>query len=145
MGLFVPHVSLSLHNNCYWTILLPAICIDGRFALLQGLNESWERERDEMKQLQNIKAEMDRVNLEIQNAERDYDLNHAAELKYGTLMQLQKQLSEAETALEAQACVLRRVCMLTLLKSPTICLYCSEIAISSQLLCRINCKAGACV
>jgi ATP-dependent Clp protease ATP-binding subunit ClpB len=68
----------------------------------KGLNESWERERDEMKQLQNIKAEMDRVNLEIQNAERDYDLNHAAELKYGTLMQLQKQLSEAETALEAQ-------------------------------------------
>ena len=58
-----------------------------------------------MKQLQNIKAEMDRVNLEIQNAERDYDLNHAAELKYGTLMQLQKQLSEAETALEAQVCV----------------------------------------
>lgn len=52
--------------------------------------------------LQNIKAEMDRVGLEIQNAERDYDLNHAAELKYGTLMQLQKQLSEAETALEAQ-------------------------------------------
>lgn len=71
----------------------------------QELNESWERERDEMKHLQNIKAEMDRVNLEIQNAERDYDLNHAAELKYGTLMQLQKQLSEAETALEAQVCV----------------------------------------
>jgi hypothetical protein len=70
--------------------------------LLQELNESWERERDEMKHLQNIKAEMDRVNLEIQNAERDYDLNHAAELKYGTLMQLQKQLSEAEAALEAQ-------------------------------------------
>lgn len=72
-----------------------------------------------MKQLQNIKAEMDRVNLEIQNAERDYDLNHAAELKYGTLMQLQKQLSEAETALEAQACILRCLCMLALLKSPS--------------------------
>ena len=95
---------------CPLTILLLRRCIDGHRALLQGLNESWERERDEMKQLQNIKAEMDRVNLEIQNAERDYDLNHAAELKYGTLMQLQKQLSEAETALEAQVCVLSLQC-----------------------------------
>ncbi len=60
-----------------------------------------------MKHLQNIKGEMDRVNLEIQNAERDYDLNHAAELKYGTLIQLQKQLQEAETALEAQVRLLR--------------------------------------
>lgn len=56
-----------------------------------------------MKHLQSIKAEIDRVNLEVQNAERDYDLNQAAELKYGTLMTLQKQLKEAEAALEAQA------------------------------------------
>eukprot|EP00208_Stichococcus_sp_RCC1054_P006167 CAMPEP_0206137422 /NCGR_PEP_ID=MMETSP1473-20131121/2545_1 /ASSEMBLY_ACC=CAM_ASM_001109 /TAXON_ID=1461547 /ORGANISM="Stichococcus sp, Strain RCC1054" /LENGTH=989 /DNA_ID=CAMNT_0053530491 /DNA_START=123 /DNA_END=3092 /DNA_ORIENTATION=- len=67
------------------------------------LTEAWEREREEMKHLQNIKGEIDRVNLEVQNAERDYDLNHAAELKYGTLMTLQKQLKEAEAALQAQA------------------------------------------
>ena len=42
------------------------------------------------------------MNLEIQNAERDYDLNHAAELKYGTLINLQKQLKEAEETLEQQ-------------------------------------------
>ena len=65
-------------------------------ALLQGLTEAWEGERAEMKQLQEIKAEMDRVNLEIQNAEREYDLNRAAELKYGTLVGLQKQLSKME-------------------------------------------------
>ena len=51
--------------------------------------------------------EIDRVNLEIQNAERDYDLNRAAELKYGTLLQLQKQLREAEQLLERE--MVRRI------------------------------------
>ena len=36
----------------------------------------------------------------MQAAERDYDLNRAAELKYGTLLQLQRQLKEAEQKLE---------------------------------------------
>lgn len=47
-------------------------------------------------------AQIERVNLEVQAAERDYDLNRAAELKYGTLLQLQKQLKEAEQALEQE-------------------------------------------
>lgn len=45
---------------------------------------------------------MERVSLEVQAAERDYDLNRAAELKYGTLLQLQKQLREAEDMLERE-------------------------------------------
>lgn len=69
---------------------------------MQELTEAWEGEREEMKHLQSIKGEMDRVNLEVQNAERDYDLNRAAELKYGTLITLQKQLQQAESALQAQ-------------------------------------------
>ena len=71
-------------------------------ASLQSLTEAWEGERAEMKQLQEIKAEMDRVNLEIQNAEREYDLNRAAELKYGTLVGLQKQLQKMEDDLRKQ-------------------------------------------
>ena len=55
-----------------------------------------------MNSLQRIKEEIDRVNIEIQAAERDYDLNRAAELKYGTLLQLQKNLTEAEKSLETQ-------------------------------------------
>lgn len=55
-----------------------------------------------MERLQSIKEEIDRVNLEIQGAERDYDLNRAAELKYGTLLDLQRQLKEAEEALVQQ-------------------------------------------
>ena len=52
--------------------------------------------------LTRLKEEIERVNLEIQSAERDYDLNRAAELKYGTLLELQKQLKEAEEMLEKE-------------------------------------------
>ena len=69
---------------------------------MQTLTSAWETEREEMKKLQAIKAEIDRVNLEVQNAEREYDLNRAAELKYGVLVSLQKQLKAAEEALSTQ-------------------------------------------
>lgn len=49
-----------------------------------------------------VVVQIERVNLEVQAAERDYDLNRAAELKYGTLLQLQKQLKEAEQDLERE-------------------------------------------
>lgn len=44
--------------------------------------------------------QIDRVNLEIQQAEREYDLNRAAELKYGSLNSLQRQLADAEKELD---------------------------------------------
>lgn len=87
-----------------------------------------------MKHLQSIKAEIDRVNLEVQNAERDYDLNHAAELKYGTLMTLQKQLKEAEAALEAQ------VRNITPPVPP-----CASFMASAVLFQRLRGKLGGCV
>eukprot|EP00967_Tisochrysis_lutea_P155519 scaffold311484_cov18-Tisochrysis_lutea.AAC.1 len=43
-------------------------------------------------QMQDLKEEIERVNLEIAAAEREYDLNRAAELKYGTSLELNKQL-----------------------------------------------------
>lgn len=63
------------------------------------LTEQWEKEKSLMNRIRSLKEEIDRVNLEIQQAERDYDLNRAAELKYGTLLALQKQLEEAEREL----------------------------------------------
>ncbi|KAL9260872.1 Chaperone protein ClpB4, mitochondrial-like protein [Drosera capensis] len=60
------------------------------------LNEIWKREKDLMNRIKSLKEEIDRVNLEMEAAERAYDLNRAAELKYGTLISLQKQLEEAE-------------------------------------------------
>ncbi|GFP90392.1 chaperone protein clpb3 chloroplastic [Phtheirospermum japonicum] len=64
------------------------------------LNEQWEHEKTVMTRIQSIKEEMDRVNLEIQQAEREYDLNRAAELKYGSLNSLQRQLETAEKELD---------------------------------------------
>lgn len=67
------------------------------------LNAQWQGEKDKITKIQSLKEEIDRVNLEIQQAERDYDLNRAAELKYGKLTDLNRQLQEAEHLLaEAQ-------------------------------------------
>ncbi len=60
------------------------------------LNAQWQSEKDIINQIQTIKEEIDRVNLEIQQAERNYDLNRAAELKYGKLIELQRRLEETE-------------------------------------------------
>uniref|UniRef100_K3YPM3 Clp R domain-containing protein n=1 Tax=Setaria italica TaxID=4555 RepID=K3YPM3_SETIT len=65
----------------------------------KNLSEHWEYEKSLMTRIGSIKEETDRVNLEIEAAEREYDLSRAAELKYGTLLSLQKQLEEAENKL----------------------------------------------
>lgn len=64
-----------------------------------GLNAQWQSEKGVIDSIQKIKEQIDKVNIEIQQAELKYDLNRAAELKYGTLTQLQKQLHEAEAQL----------------------------------------------
>jgi ATP-dependent Clp protease ATP-binding subunit ClpB len=64
-----------------------------------ALNAQWQAEKDVIDQIQSIKEEIDRVNIEIQQAERDYDLNRAAELKYGKLTELQRQLEKVEAQL----------------------------------------------
>eukprot|EP01025_Chloroclados_australasicus_P006761 TRINITY_DN12160_c0_g1_i3.p1 TRINITY_DN12160_c0_g1~~TRINITY_DN12160_c0_g1_i3.p1 ORF type:complete len:978 (-),score=157.34 TRINITY_DN12160_c0_g1_i3:403-3336(-) len=66
------------------------------------LNSQWAEEKAQMDNIQRIKTEVDRVNLEIQQAERDYDLNRAAALKYGTLLQLNQDLENAQKALETK-------------------------------------------
>ena len=64
-----------------------------------NLNAQWQSEKQSIDKLQTIKEEIDRVNIEVQQAERNYDLNQAAELKYGKLTTLQRQLEEAEATL----------------------------------------------
>jgi ATP-dependent Clp protease ATP-binding subunit ClpB len=61
-----------------------------------GLNTQWQSEKDVITKIQKIKEEIDRVSIEVQQAEREYDLNRAAELKYGKLTELHKSLEEAE-------------------------------------------------
>ncbi|TYH52224.1 hypothetical protein ES332_D09G012200v1 [Gossypium tomentosum] len=78
--------------------------LEAELALLKErqseLTEQWEHEKSVMTNIQSIKEEIDRVNVEIQQAEREYDLNRAAELKYGSLNSLQRQLADAEKELD---------------------------------------------
>ena len=67
------------------------------------LNDQWQAEQNKLNAIQTLKEEIDSVTNSIQRAEREYDLNKAAELKYGTLMKLQRQLEEAEEILELAA------------------------------------------
>jgi ATP-dependent Clp protease ATP-binding subunit ClpB len=62
-------------------------------------NAQWQAEKGIIDQLRTLKEEIDRVNIEVQQAERDYDLNRAAELKYGKLTDLNRRLQEAESKL----------------------------------------------
>jgi len=64
------------------------------------LNAQWQSEKDAIDRIQTIKEQIDRVNLEIQQAERNYDLNRAAELRYGKLTELQRERGAAESQLE---------------------------------------------
>ncbi|MCY7385512.1 MAG: ATP-dependent chaperone ClpB [Microcoleus sp. CAN_BIN18] len=66
-----------------------------------GLNAQWQSEKGVIDSIQKVKEQIDKTNIEIQQAELKYDLNRAAELKYGTLTELHKQLEEAEAKLTA--------------------------------------------
>ena len=65
-----------------------------------GLNAQWQAEKTVLDQRKTLKEEIDRINVEIQQAEREYDLNRAAELKFGTLNELQHKLEAIETQLQ---------------------------------------------
>jgi len=67
------------------------------------LTFQWEQEKAKLAAIQQLKEEIDAVQTEVSQAERDYDLNKAAELKYGSLMNLQRELLEAEAAMDAAA------------------------------------------
>jgi ATP-dependent Clp protease ATP-binding subunit ClpB len=63
------------------------------------LNAQWQGEKEILDRRKALKEEIDQVNVEVQQAEREYDLNRAAELKYGKLTELQRQLDEIEAKL----------------------------------------------
>ena len=65
-----------------------------RFAQMKA---QWENEKGGISKVQELRAQMEQLKAEIENAERQYDLNKAAELKYGKLPELQKELTAAES------------------------------------------------
>jgi ATP-dependent Clp protease ATP-binding subunit ClpB len=62
----------------------------------ERLGARWETERKDVERRQALKAEIEKVGRDIEDAKRRYDLNRAAELEYGRLGELRKQLAELE-------------------------------------------------
>ncbi len=62
----------------------------------------WENEKSSVDKLSKLREEIEHVNGEIQAAKQAYDLNKAAELQYGKLPQLQKELAEEEEKVKNQ-------------------------------------------
>ncbi|MFP4671690.1 MAG: ATP-dependent chaperone ClpB [Desulfohalobiaceae bacterium] len=60
------------------------------------LMAQWEKEKNSIKDLQQLKEEAEKTKLEIEEAERQYDLNRVAELRYGKLAELEKQIAAKE-------------------------------------------------
>jgi ATP-dependent Clp protease ATP-binding subunit ClpB len=63
------------------------------------LNGQWQSEKEVIDKIRTVKERIDQVNLEVQQAERDYDLNKAAELRFGQLTELQRQVKNFEDQL----------------------------------------------
>lgn len=64
------------------------------------LKAQWENEKHDLNKVKDIKSEIEKVKLEILEAERKYDLNRLAELKYGKLATLEKELIQEHERLE---------------------------------------------
>lgn len=65
-----------------------------------AMKAKWENEKNAITKVQKLREDIEQVNAEIAKAEREYNLNKAAELKYGKLPQLQKELEEEEVIAE---------------------------------------------
>ncbi|MBX3026320.1 ATP-dependent chaperone ClpB [bacterium] len=66
-----------------------------------GLRARWQQEKEAIGKLRSIREAIENTKQEIDQAERSYDLNRAAELKYGKVIELEKQLAAEEQRLQA--------------------------------------------
>ena len=72
-------------------------------AEFSGMKAKWDNEKSSIGSVQAIREQIEKTNAAIEKAEREYDLNKAAELKYGQLPGLQKQLAELEAKADQKA------------------------------------------
>lgn len=64
------------------------------------MKAKWDNEKNSIGKVRSLREEIDKINSQIERAENSYDLNQLAELKYGKLPQLKKELADAEEASE---------------------------------------------
>ena len=67
-----------------------------------ALTARWETEKNSIGQLRSLKEDIEQTRRAIEKAERDYDLNRVAELKYGKLAQLERDLADGEARLQSE-------------------------------------------
>jgi ATP-dependent Clp protease ATP-binding subunit ClpB len=67
-----------------------------------AMRAQWDREREILKSVQELRAEIERKHREAEEAERQYDLDRAARLRHGELPELERQLKEVEDELAAE-------------------------------------------
>ena len=72
-----------------------------------GAKADWEKEKKEVEHVTKLREEIESLNNQIQIAQRNYDLNRAAELQYGKLPQLQKELEEEVAECTSRISVLK--------------------------------------
>jgi ATP-dependent Clp protease ATP-binding subunit ClpB len=70
------------------------------------LRARWEREKELVGAIRDLRRQIEEAKVEMEKAERAYDLNRVAEIKYGRLVELEKKLREAEASLHAQGTAL---------------------------------------
>ena len=68
----------------------------------EQLRARWDLEKQSVAQVRGIKEQIEKARLDMEQAERQYDLNRVAELKYGKLAQLERQLADEEKRLKGQ-------------------------------------------
>ena len=64
-----------------------------------ALKARWQSEKEGVERLRGLREQVEQTRLAIEKAEREYDLNRAAELKYGTITQLERQIHDEEAHL----------------------------------------------
>ena len=65
-----------------------------------SMKARWDNEKNAIGKVQKLRADIEQMNADIERAEQEYNLNKAAELKYGRLPELKKQLEEEEAKAE---------------------------------------------
>ncbi|MBQ9120558.1 MAG: ATP-dependent chaperone ClpB [Lachnospiraceae bacterium] len=70
--------------------------------LFANQKAKWDNEKASVERVQHLREELEELNNQIQVAEREYDLNKAAELKYGRLPEVQKQLAAEEERVKSE-------------------------------------------
>ncbi len=67
-----------------------------------ALQAQWQTEKEAVQKLRNIREQIEQTKIEMERAERQYDLNRAAELKYGRLAELERTLAAEQSRLESK-------------------------------------------